>query len=263
MSQSIIPYLIINYPDPTSFLGCLEVILSANPDYLEIQLPFSNPVVDGPIIQRADQIALQFPLDLAEILSQIGDLKVRLGSTTKLILMSYITPAFAFGITDLAQSLAQNGFYGAIIPDLPVDAPEFGEFQNAGEVCLIPVISPITTQDRLTHIQNFLKPNQMVYITARKGLTGSQTDLSHPEFLDYAEFIKSNLTTNVLALGFGIRTNEQLTQARNLGFVPVVATELISRIATAIKSESKTDQNFDQKKLATEAVVDWLGEIMV
>jgi tryptophan synthase alpha chain len=259
MSHSIIPYLIINYPDPINFLDSLKVMLQANPDYLEIQLPFSNPVVDGPVIQKADQMALQFPLDLTSVIKNINQIKIETQSTTQLILMSYITPSFDFGIANLSILLSQNGFVGAIIPDLPVNAPEYQKFNQASDCYLIPVISPLTTSDRLSVIKSFLKPNQLIYATARAGLTGSQTDLSHSNFVEYSEFLKKNLAGYKIMLGFGIRTREQVRQVQSIGFMPVVATELISRID---QSWQLYVQNLQQKNSPAEVVANWCREVM-
>ncbi len=171
--------------------------------------------------------------------------------------MSYITPAFDFGMAKLSVILSRNGFIGAIIPDCPVGCPEFDLFQKSSDQILIPVISPLTTVDRLIFIRSQMKANQMIYATARSGLTGVKTDLNHPGFLGYADFLKCQLPNNPIALGFGIRTRDQVRQVQSLDLIPVVATELISRIDLAWQTPRQ------QKNSSAEVVYNWCREVMI
>jgi len=240
MSQ-LMPYLIINYPNPEIFQESLGAMFEASPNYLEIQLPFSNPVADGPIIYAADQVALKFNEPIEKSLEVIDSIKKQFPSCkTELILMSYISRAVNYGCREFAELLVKYNYYGLVCPDMPFGTPEqklLSEIWKNQKPCLIPVISPLTKKTRLDKIKLDLKPNQMIYPMARVGKTGGNTDLNQPEILEYFNFLKTELPGYKIAIGFGIKSREQIEILDKYGFVAIVATELIRRINTALENE--------------------------
>lgn len=230
----VMTYLIINYPTPELFVASLEATLSFNPAYLEIQLPFSNPVADGPVIWEADTEALKYETNLAESLELIAKIRAKFPNcTTEFILMSYLSRLMFEGLDKVSSLLIKYNYYGLVCPDLPFETPEQQKLSKLWEVekpCLIPVISPLTKPSRLENIKKQLKPGQMIYPTAKIGTTGGQTDLSNPEVQAYFEFLKHNLTDYKIAVGFGIRSPEQIRILDDHGFIAIVATEIIKNL---------------------------------
>ncbi len=227
-------HLVANFPDKKGYLEALQAMLEFDVDYLEIQLPFNHPVGDGPTIYQANQIALQTPSTLQELVKHSALLKTQVGSKTKLILMTYLTPVLAFGMQNLASLLQENDFFGVIIPDLPFSSPEHVELAKANpKLEIIPLISPLTKSDRLDSIKQFLTPNQLVYATARKGQTGINSDLKSPEIKEYFDMLKENLKDFEVAVGFGIADKTQVDFLTKYNFISVIGSEIVRRLEKA------------------------------
>ncbi len=255
---SVMPYLIINYPNPDKFWESLEAALAYSPDYLEIQWPFSNPMADGPVVWEADQEALKYPEALEETLGKIATLKIKYPDCrTELVLMSYVTRVFQFGISEFADLLAKHDFYGLVCPDLNSDSPEYKELNTLWQnkkPSIIPVISPLTSKARLDKIKATLKDGQMIYPMARVGITGKDTNLESVEVKTYFEFLNNELKGFKVAIGFGIKTYEQVKVLDENGFTAIVATEIIQRIKQA------NDNNQDIGKVVTQVLKELHGE---
>jgi tryptophan synthase alpha chain len=243
----------INYPDPTNYINILTQMLTKNVDYVEVQLPFSNPVADGQLIHNAHNLALKWDFNLFQELQKISKLKQELNSKTKLVLMSYITPIFYFGINKVLKAVQEAGFEGVIVPDMPLGSKEQKEFSQQAKslgISWIPLISPLTNKSRLEKIKQNLTPSQLIYATARKGKTGSKTDFENQETKNYLHFLKQNLTDFQILIGFGVRSKEHLDLLNKQGFLVVVASEMIKRIE---------EQNSDTNQIKT-AVKQFLSE---
>ncbi len=236
-------HLVANYPDPETFEQAVEVMLEKQVDYLEIQLPFSHPVADGPTIHEANQIALKFGNDLQSIVEKVTQIRSEIvESSTKILLMSYLTPILHFGLSETVGLLNQNNFFGLIIPDLTFFSPEHTQMMelcNEYNLQLLPVISPITTKLRIQKIKPFLEPGQLVYAISRVGQTGKQTSLEDFEIQERLNFLKENLGEFELGIGFGIREKSQVEFLNKQGFIAIIGSEIVRRISTA--HENKLD----------------------
>jgi tryptophan synthase alpha chain len=232
----LMTYAMINFPNPEGYYQILKQMLQKNVDYIEVQLPFSNPVADGGLIHDAHQQALKYDFNFFEEIRKIAKLKKELNSTSKLVLMSYITPIFYFGLEKVLNVLKENNFNGIIVPDLLVGSPEqvlVAKKCQKIDLQWVPLISPLTSFDRLSKIKQYLQKDQLVYATARKGKTGSQTDFDSTEIQDYFKFLKSNLKNYQILIGFGVKQKQQLEKLNQQGFLVVIASELIQRINQA------------------------------
>lgn len=229
-------HLVANFPDPNGYQEAIQTMLEFHVDYLEIQLPFNHPVGDGPTIYQANQIALKNPINLEDLVKNASSLKAETKSSTNLILMTYITPVLAYGMISLGKLLKENDFFGVIIPDLPFGSPEHLELHTANQKLeIIPVISPITKPERLNYIKQFLISNQLIYATARKGQTGSGSDLDNPEIRKYFSFLKEDLDGFKIAVGFGISDRNQVDSLNQQNFIPVIGSEIVRRLETVQK----------------------------
>jgi tryptophan synthase alpha chain len=122
------PYYPLGYPTPEASLDVIEALARGGADAIEVGVPFSDPLADGPVIQRATQAALQQGMTLARALAGVSELRAR-GVGVPLVLMGYYNPLLAFGLERLAREAAQAGVSGFIVPDLP--AEEAGDLEAA------------------------------------------------------------------------------------------------------------------------------------
>jgi tryptophan synthase alpha chain len=240
MTTTLMTHLVANYPNPDLFKDALGAMFDNQVDFLEIQLPFSNPLADGEMIYQANQIALSYNHNLYQILEKI---KKPSDCTTKLLLMSYITPLLQYGLENLAMALSQKGFSGAIIPDLIFGSPEQREFSELGKKYsfdIVPVISPLTSQLRLQKIMTYLNPGQVIYAMARSGRTGEQTELSGIQ--NYIDRITKSLAGFRIAVGFGIRNKQQVNYLNNQNIIAVIGSEVVRQIKTASDNQTSIRQ---------------------
>ena len=231
-------HLVANYPNPTEYSNSLRTILEFNPEYLEIQLPFSNPMADGPTIYNANQVARVFDENLEQVLEKAKSKKGN--SETKLILMSYLTPLSIIEPEYLVELLVQNNFSGAIIPDLAFGSPEQLELSRLfanNNLYLIPVIASNSTTDRLEFIRSQLQPQQPIYVMARFGKTGTQSDLNQ-ELCEYLARIQTIFDTQKICVGFGISSSQQVKELQNHNYTPVIGSAIVKSI------ENNQLQNF-------------------
>lgn len=241
--SNLMTHLVANYPDPATFQQALEAMLESSVEYLEIQLPFTNPVADGFKIFTANQIALKHNCSLDSILEIINKTYNPAIHTTKLILMTYLTPIYVLGFESVVNKLKNQSFAGIIVPDLIEGSREFDQLNNLcadNKLEFVSVISPITTSERLRQIKSKLQINQLVYATARAGKTGPKTDFS--QLQPYLDTLKNNLAEYKIAVGFGISERSQVDFLNQQGFVAVIGSEIVSQIQLA-KEQNNTTKN--------------------
>ena len=225
----LMAHLVANFPNPDGFAQALNTILSFNVDYLEIQLPFSHPVADGPTIHQANQVALNFSTDLATVLNQAYQAKQSLRSSTKLILMSYLTPLVNYGLPTVVSLLQKYSFLGLIVPDLAIftlENQQLVQLTQQHHLQWIPVISSLTTTKRIQQIKAFISPTQLIYATLRVGQTGKQTLLEVEEVKQRLVLLKAEFPNNVICIGFGIKDKEQVDWLNQRGFVAVIGSQI-------------------------------------
>jgi len=244
MTADLMNYVMLNFPTRSDFLFITEEILKANFPFLEVQIPFSNPTADGPVIQEAHHKALLEPLNLEQDLEKIAKSKQELNSKTKLVAMLYTTVLVIFGVKKFIKLLAKNGFDSLIVPDLPINSKEHHELLeilSETNLSWIPLVSPLTTSERMQEIQKFLKPGQLIYAMARKGVTGRKTDFN-PEVIDYLKSVQNTFAEQKIYTGFGIQTKEQLQKLNNLGIGGIIASSLVKKLNKSKNSLTTTKE---------------------
>ena len=229
---NLMTHLVANFPDPEIFKIALKVMLESEVKCLEIQLPFSNPVSDGPINYEANIKALEHNSSLENILNSINEVFDPDQHTTNLVLMSYITPLQHFGFEKLCFQLRESNFKYLIIPDLTFGTPEYSQLQvfcNENNLSIIPVLPLNISQKRLEKIKQTLTSNQPIYIMARNGITGKITELDElkEQFID----LKSKLPDFDICIGFGIQNTDQVKSLHNLNLTPVIGSAITKLIS--------------------------------
>ena len=173
---------------------------------IEVGLPFSDPLADGPVIQRATQVALQNGMTVAKGLAAVGELRQR-GVTIPLVLMGYYNPMLAYGLARLAAEAAQAGADGFIVPDLPPE--EAAEMEAAlGEhgLPLVRMLAPTTPPERAARVLAGAKG--FMYLVSLTGVTGARSEVAAglEAFVARTRAMAGDLP---LCVGFGISTPEQ------------------------------------------------------
>jgi tryptophan synthase alpha chain len=225
---ALISYLTLGYPTPEASLALAEAAVAGGTDLLELGVPFSDPLADGPVIQRAAHVALQQGMTVARCLEMARSLRQR-GIELPLIFMGYYNPILAYGEEDFCRACYEVGVDGLIVPDLP---PEEGQRLEEGcgryGLALIYLLAPTSTPERLRLVTE--RSRGFVYLVSVAGITGPRDRLP-PDLDAFVRRVRS-VTDKPLAVGFGISTPAQAGQVAALADGVVVGSALV-RLAEA------------------------------
>jgi len=218
----LMTHIVLGYP---SFEDCYRIItemVQAGVDLMELQIPFSEPMADGPVILRANQLALERGVTIEACLD--FSRRVTRDFHIPFLVMTYCNIPFAYGLPDFVRSMAERNLQGAIIPDLP---PEEGEAylaaMRAHNLAPIAMFSPTTPLERMTYLAR--SAGGFIYCVARKGVTGRQTRFSET-FSDYLSRCR-RATTLPLALGFGIKGKADMDVLKGKVDIAVIGTRTL------------------------------------
>lgn len=221
---TFMPYYPLGFPTPALSVDVIEALARNGADLIEVGLPFSDPLADGPVIQRATQIALQQGMTVSKALRAVADLRAR-GVTTPLVLMGYFNPLLAYGLERLAREAAEAGADGFIVPDLPPE--EAAEFEAAvAPLPQIRMVAPTTPDERLAAVLG--EARGFVYMVSLTGVTGARTALAE----GLAEFVgRVRAHTRLpVCVGFGIGTPEQAQAVGTLADGVIVGSACVRAI---------------------------------
>jgi tryptophan synthase alpha subunit len=199
-------------------VGCIAV---------EVGIPFSDPLADGPTIQRTGQVALGNGMTLARALDDVRAAR-NSGVTIPIALMTYVNPVLSFGVDNLAREAASAGVDGVIIPDLPLDeAAGMRGSMHAANIAVIPLVAPTTTPERLARI--CAAAAGFVYCVGVTGVTGARRTIAG-DAIALLESVR-RCTRLPRALGFGLSTPDHLSALRGHAEAAVVGSALLDSIA--------------------------------
>jgi tryptophan synthase alpha chain len=223
--RAFIPFVTAGDPDlPTTRAIILE-LARAGADIVELGVPFSDPVADGPTIQRASERALRHGVGVGDVLSLVSD--VRRESDVPVVLFSYFNPLMQFGLERLARASREAGVDGILVTDLvPEESGEFSEAAVHVGLDQIFLVAPTSTDARLRLVAE--KARGFVYAVSRAGVTGARTELSAE-----AERLVARVrrfTELPVAVGFGISTREQVADVWRYADAAVVGSAIVAEI---------------------------------
>lgn len=221
---ALMPYMMGGFPTMRDSLAIGDACVQAGADVIELGVPYSDPLADGPVIHAAGTRAL------AEGANITGVLQVAraLSASVPVVLMCYANMVFAPGAQAFVERLAETGACGLIVPDLPhQEAPEVLAACDGAGVALVPLVAPTTTDERLAAIG--ARARGFLYTVSVVGTTGERAALSD----SFAQVIaRAKASTSVpVALGFGISTPEQALQAADAGADGVIVGTRLVRAA--------------------------------
>jgi tryptophan synthase alpha chain len=223
---ALMPYFTLGYPSPDASVEILEAIARSGADLIELGIPFSDPLADGPTIQRSTQIALDAGMNAAGCLEIVSRLRAR-GVEQPLLLMGYYNPMLAYGTGRFVEDAAAAGADGFIIPDLPIE--EAGEMEAAcqrAELALVFLAAPTSTEERLAEAAR--RTTGLLYLVSLTGVTGARNTLS-ADLQAFVERVRARARTP-LAVGFGISSPEQARLVGCLADGVIVGSALISAV---------------------------------
>jgi tryptophan synthase alpha chain len=219
---ALMPYMMLGYPTPQRSLALVEAA-AGGADLLELGLPFSDPLADGPVIQRAAQVALAQGITVARCLELAADLRKR-KIMVPFIFMGYYNPILAFGEEAFCRACSEAGVDGLIVPDLPPE--EGGHLEAASQaygMALIYLVAPGSTPERLRLVAG--RSRGFIYLVTVAGTTGPREHLP-PDLSALVRRVRC-VTGKPLAVGFGISNAEQAGQAARLADGVVAGSALV------------------------------------
>jgi len=254
--SALIPFLTAGFPEPEMFVDIAGTILDEGGDLLEVGIPFSDPLADGPTIQASSQVALRNGLSVSKTFELVQKLRGR--SKKPIILMTYFNPVLAFGVEKFAKVSKEVGVSGVIIPDLPPEeAREWKEIASESELDTIFLVAPTTNKERLPLINGYT--SGFIYYVTMTGVTGATKGLPE-ELLDSLKELK-RLSRWPVAVGFGISSPEQVALLSPYADGIIIGSAIIREIQKIQKKDalSKITVMIKKLKQATRYSKEWMN----
>jgi tryptophan synthase alpha chain len=221
---AVMPFVTAGYPTLERSEEWVLALVRGGADLIEIGVPFSDPLADGPTVQRASQAALRHGVTLADAVAMARRLREQHGISVPILLMGYFNPMLQYGLEELARDSAAAGVDGYIVPDLP--AEESDELLDACRrhgLDLVFLLAPTSTDARIAAVAE--RASGFVYCVSLTGVTGQRAAL--PDLRDYLARVRAR-TELPLAIGFGVSTPEHVAQVGEVADGAVVASALIN-----------------------------------
>ena len=198
-------FLTAGYPQKNNFLPLAIDILEAGADMLELGIPFSDPIADGPVIQASSQVALENGITIADTLDYARNIKSK--TDKPVILMGYANPLLAYGLTDFITDAKNSGVDGFIIPDVPLE--EYNEFWNCDlkNLDVILLTTPTSDMSRIKDIDAI--SSGFVYCVSVTGTTGIRNTFNESS-MDNIKRTYQQIENNKMLIGFGISSPQNI-----------------------------------------------------
>ena len=235
--KGFIPFLTAGDPDLDTTLQLILELDKVGATIIELGIPFSDPMADGPVIQRASERALKHGFGVEGVLNVVS--RAREKTNLPVVLFTYFNPLLQFGIDRLAANARQVGVDGVLVTDLtPEEGEDFAAELRANDLDMIFLVAPTSTDERLRLISQ--RASGFIYAISRAGVTGARSTVS-----EEAE----KLVTRVrrfsdlpVAVGFGISTPEQVAEVQRYADAVVVGSALVAEIERVSGAENVAEQ---------------------
>lgn len=223
--KGIVPFVTAGDPDLATTERLLVELSQAGATLIELGVPFSDPMADGPVIQRASERALKNNFGLQDLLDSAA--RARKQIDTPIILFSYYNPLLQFGLKRIAQATRDAGLDGILVTDLtPEESGEFEAELRANDLNMIFLIAPTSTDERLRLVAEHA--SGFIYAVSRAGVTGARSSVSAE-----AEKLVTRMrqfSTLPIAVGFGISNAEQVRDVRRYADAVVVGSAIVAEM---------------------------------
>lgn len=232
----LMTHVVVGYPSLEETIDIVKVMAESDVDFVELQIPFSDPLADGPTIMKACEESLKNGTKVKDAFRIMKELSSQV--SIPLLFMSYYNTVYQYGIEKFCKDAKEAGASGLIVPDMPVDEEEeehFYRFAKQYDLHTIQVLSPASTKERLE--KNAKIANGFVYCTARQGITGAKKELD-PTLVAYLNQVKNFISTP-LAVGFGISKREHIKALQDVANIAVIGSAIIDVIRKSDKVERR------------------------
>jgi len=225
--RALIPYLTAGFPTPAVSLEALRRVAAAGADFVEVGVPFSDPLADGPTIQRTTQTALEQGMTLPHVLTLIREAAL----AVPVVIMTYLNPVLAYGVDRFVKDAQAAGAAGVLLTDLPAGAdPTVEAAVTNSALCLIRLVAPTTDDRRLASALQ--GATGFVYLISRLGVTGARADVP-PDLETQVQRVRAASPARLpVAVGFGIGTPAQAAAAARSADGVIVGSALMDALAT-------------------------------
>jgi tryptophan synthase alpha chain len=226
--RALVPYITAGHPDGDMTVELLHALTEAGADVIELGLPFSDPMADGPVIQASSQMALEKGMTFDKLL----DLVSRAKPKVPLVLFSYLNPIIAAG-SDALTRAADAGFSGLLLTDLPVGSDADREsWIGDGPLAFIRLVAPTTPQERMKEIAEH--GSGFVYLISRLGVTGVQNDIAS----DLPATVRrlQQASTLPVCVGFGVSTPDQAAAVARIADGVVVGSAIVRAAGESVEA---------------------------
>jgi tryptophan synthase alpha chain len=236
---SLVAYVTCGDPDLAATRDIVLAAIEAGADVVELGVPFSDPVADGPVIQRASERALRRGTTLAQVIELATE--VRQKSQAGLIIFSYLNPILRMGLSEFATAAADAGIDGALITDLPVEeAGDYLREMRKRNLATVFLAAPTSTNDRLKQIAK--ASSGFVYAVSRTGVTGAREELP-ADARSLVQRLRKH-TKLPIAVGFGISTAVQFEGVGKFADAAVVGSAIVETIERNVGREAESVAQF-------------------
>src|SRR6202046_5620226 len=236
----LIAYITAGDPSLEASAEIILAAIAAGADVIELGVPFSDPVADGPVIQRASERALKHGTSLAQVLTLAAEIRQQ-AQSTGLIIFSYLNPILRMGLEKFCKIARHAGVDGALLTDLPVEeAGDYLREMRRNQLATIFLAAPTSTDERLKRIAE--ASSGFVYAVSRTGVTGARQQLTD----DARKLVRRlrKYTKLPIAVGFGISTAEQLAAVGEFADAAVVGSAIVETIECNPGKEAESVAKF-------------------
>ena len=221
-------FITAGFPQLNDTARIVKALEESGADFIELGIPFSDPLADGPIIQDSSTVALRNGMTLKLLLQQLTE--IRKTVNIPILLMGYINPALRFGIENFAKAASEAGADGIIIPDLPMhqyleDYKELFDKHNLRNIFLV---TPQTSEDRIRYIDEY--SNSFIYLVSSASTTGKKTGIDGAE--EYLSRISKMNLKSPTVVGFNISNKDSFQKACKYANGAIIGSAFVKAVST-------------------------------
>jgi|SRR5690625_425252 len=247
---ALVPYITAGDPHPQSTVALMHALVAAGADIIELGVPFSDPMADGPVIQRAAERALAQGMSLQKVLDMVAEFRQQ-DPDTPVVLMGYANPIEAMGQQQFVDAAAQAGVDGVLTVDYPPEeAQDFAQAMIEQNIDPIFLLAPTSTDERIQKIAELARG--YVYYVSLKGVTGADS-IDIDDVVQQLSRIRRYVSTPV-GVGFGIRSPQSAQRIAEHADAVVIGSKLIQTIEASMAANNDPAQ-------AVTAAAQWLSTV--
>lgn len=233
------------YPELNDTIPILQHLQSAGVDLVEVGIPYSDPLADGPVIQQTGQQAIKNGMNLHLLLQQLKEAKESI--QIPVLLMGYLNPVMQYGIEKFAEDCFHAGVSGVIIPDLPLDEYllKYDSIFRKYQIANINLITPRTSEERIRYIDEH--SNGFIYVVSSSSITGNSLSLQDAT-IRYFAMIRDMQLKNPCLIGFGIQDHESFQMASEYAQGAIIGSAFLRMLSSSKNMQVDIQKFIEQIK---------------